>query len=178
VDGVSVILSQLESVGAVGNVFEEVENCEEEVSSPIDVVTSRSEILDMCKDVMSRVDATVRSLESIRESVGKIWELVESASDGSNGVGATDKPVVVHTEVASCVESSDAIVSGDAVDYEKVRERVLRQVRGEVVSVTVSKDDDEYVPFVGDVRVSPDGVGIDESTIGTLGTIKPNLVEG
>jgi len=183
------VLADLERVGAVGAP-------PEPVGASVPVVTKVTldrgaptvELRDLrgekaCEAIdqaRAWLQEAQKALEAASSALGRlrgVWEPVEVEGEQDDVpelvVDEEQSPPV--PELLSIQGGAERVAEEEA--YRQAREAALRKIRGE--DEQAGQDDEEDVPFVGQVRARPESLDTGEVSLGTLGMVKPGMpVEG
>jgi len=182
------VLAELKGLGAVGGLKPEVEPstalaAEVEPGSHGFRVDPRvGQAVGVIEDAVRSLDDAIRGLEGVREALVRlhgVWssgEAQEAPLTSAVDPGAPAPEPVVEPVRAPTSPVSDVPRDNDA--YMKAREAARRKILGEGLPAGAEEDDEENVPFVGQVRALPPGQEPEEITIGTVGTTKLDLSSG
>ena len=180
------VLADLKRVGAVGAPppapVPVVVEVEKRVPEPTPADAQRAEAVETVDVAIEALDGVVRGLEELREALvhlRKVWAPGEeapvaapepplSASEASEGPPVPQEPP----------SPPEAPQEPDEETLARAREAARRKILGEDLTPEqreAVQDDEDDVPFVGQVRALPVGQEPEEITIGTVGTIKPSF---
>lgn len=172
------VLADLEVVGAVGEsqtpvvvpmIVDEVVIEQGPPSVTLkDLRGDRS--VEILSEALNHIDEAVRVFTNLRktlEVLREVWAPVDVVSDDQKRY---------QTEAISSLNLSEP-GSVSEEEYVKAREKALRKIRGEGTTREKQKEfeDEENIPYVGQIRAIPVGQEPEEVTIGTIGTIKPSF---
>lgn len=141
--------------------------------------------LDDALGCASTMMAAMRGLREALERARNAWlPQVESAEETESADGVQDALslnrktltglVLVPSPSPVIAPSSD---SPEKPEYAQARQAVLRKIRGEDLGA-VSNEDEDDIPFVGQVRALSDGQEVQEVSLGVVGTVKPSFLGG
>jgi hypothetical protein len=154
-------------------------------------------MVDLLDESLRRVKQTMEGLDGLRvalEGMRQIWanpEMpvadAEATEEAPQEVLETPQTVAQAAqgdrkgqEVATPSEHAGETPAGPADPedpvYQKAREAALRKIQGKDIPEELIRraQEEEDVPFVGQTRVTK-GNSSGETTVGTLGTIKPSF---
>lgn len=134
-----------------------------------------------------RGDRTVAALDDaitglrgmMREMTHTLEALERLKTVWSPGVEVSTIPVKEEVAVPKVMEPVQALPPSELTQdeaYARAREAAIRKIRGGTSPQGPPMEEDEdNIPFVGQVRVVPMGQEPEEVTIGTVGKIKPSF---
>jgi hypothetical protein len=193
-NNVDSVLAELKTVGALGvpqqsprapvEAITEVQ-IEQGPPSPVLRDLRGPKTVAAVDEAVAALDVAVRGLEGARAALMRLREVWEPAEDAEPLQVALETPLTAAEAPATPVEAPEGAATPseppegtqsppDDEQYARARENALRKIRGEDVP-EAGADDEDNVPFVGQVRATLPGQEPEEVTIGTVGTIKPNF---
>lgn len=180
------ILEQLKDVGALGGPAKAPSIPATKVLE-VDVEhgVPSAEMVDLRgEQTVEAIDSMLYHLDGLREALLKLRSVWQSEEESVDALEALETPETAVASAGSPEVPSAAPKAQEAApaptddEYRRAREAAIRKIRGDDLP-DGTFDDEEDVPFVGQVRALPAGQEPDEVTIRTVGTIKPSFpVEG
>lgn len=177
------ILEQLKDVGALGGAAKAPSVPATTVLEvDIEQGAPSAEMRDLRgEQTVEAIDALLYHLDGMRESLIKlrtVWQAEdESPADVLDALETPETATMTSgaPEVPSEPPKAQKTTQGRSEEeYERAREAAIRKIRGDDVPEG-ALDEEEDVPFVGQVRALPVGQEPEETTIGTVGKIKPSF---
>lgn len=193
------VLADLKMVGAVGGapkapVFPENMVTEVEIEQGPPSVALRdlrgAKATEAIDGAVRHIDDAMRSFEGLREALGflrEVWAPVEDADEGLEtvletpqtaleSVGATEAPSTPPSPPKPTEGVQEPPIHNEEA-HARAREAARRKILGEDIpeGERASVEAEEAIPFVGMERALPPGQEPEETTIGTVGKIKPSF---
>jgi hypothetical protein len=177
------VLKELQGLGALGKRRSGREIEEPKTPSGVwDLDPRIPPTKESLQEVAARWAELRRAQEAFETALQKVFDIWEGES----------QPVVDQEPPDAAAERSEAApkrirpvrkvqkVEASPEELERVRAAARRKILGEDLSEVergrlAASEEEEAIPFVGQVRARVEGVAVGETTVGTLGTIKASF---
>lgn len=180
------VLQDLKDVGAVGvpykapstPVVRVAEVTVEQGPPQAPLVDLRGEyVVRAIDETLQYIDGMARELVGMRgalERLKEVWTVEASTMESVTVDTPMEQPELPEESVSAPKVPAPKAIGEDA--YARAREAALRKIRGGGVDHNLPlEEEDDNIPFVGQVRALPPGQEPEEFTVGTLGKIKPSF---
>lgn len=189
------VLAELASIGAVGHKKPKarpearVDTVDVEEASPEAALVDRrgEEMVLLLTDAIDHLDALSEGLDGLRsslEGIRRVWA-TEDLEEGSTPLQSVREELVRPPSLEEAPSKPEPVQEApedpqqDPDMLEAAREAARRKIRGEDLSedeqARAFAEEEASIPYVGQDRASTPETDTGETTVGTLGSIKPSF---